>query len=123
MGGVAHQSGQVESSGEAGLALCQEIAEALVRVFSGSKARELTHGPKPAAMHRGMNAARIRGLAREAEVAVRIPIWQIRFRVQPLNRVPGNGGELGLPLMAFFKGRMEGVFLPCLFFGRRRSIY
>src|SRR5258708_36414278 len=102
MGGVAHQSGEVESSGEAGLALRQEIAEALVRVFSGSKARELTHGPKPAAMHRGMNAARIRGLAREAEVAVGFPIWQIRFRVQPANRIARNRGEFRLSLRAFF---------------------
>jgi len=38
IGVVAHQSGQVESRGEAGLALREEIAEALVGVFGGSKA-------------------------------------------------------------------------------------
>ncbi len=117
IGVVAHQSGQIESGGEASLTLRKEIAEALVGVFGGPESRELAHGPEPAAVHRRMDAACVRRLAREAEVAVRVPIWQIRFGVQPANRVRGNRGEFGLALRTFFKSGLEGVFLPRLFFG------
>ena len=107
IGVVAHQSGQMEAQ---------------VGVLGRSETRELAHGPKPAAVHRGMNTARIRRLAREAEVAVRVPIRQICFRVQPANGMPGNGGEFGLALGAFFQSRLKRVFLPGLFFGGGRSI-
>src|SRR6266481_3299490 len=90
IGVVAHQSGQIESGGEASLTLRKEIAEALVGVFGGPESRELAHGPEPAAVHRRMDAACVRRLAREAEVAVRVPIWQISFGVQPANRVRGK---------------------------------
>ncbi len=122
IGVVAHQSGQVEGGGEAGLALREEIAEALVGIFGCSESCKLPHSPEPAAVHRRMNAAGIRRLTREAEIAVRIPIQQIRFGVQPANRMPGNGGELGLSLRAFIQYRLKRVFLPGLFLGGRLSI-
>src|SRR5439155_6314799 len=81
IGIVAHQRGQVEGGGKAGLALREEIAEALVSVYSSAESRELAHGPEAAAVHRGMNAAGIWRLAREAEIAVGIPVGQICFGV------------------------------------------
>src|SRR5260370_5390891 len=48
IGVVAHQRGQVESRGEAGLALREEITEALVGVLGGPEACELPHGPEAA---------------------------------------------------------------------------
>ncbi len=81
IGIVAHERGQVEGGGEAGLALREEIAEALVSVLGGTEAGELPHGPEAAAVHRGMNAAGIWRLAREAEIAVGIPVGQICFGV------------------------------------------
>ncbi len=123
IGVVAHQSGQIEGCGESGLALREEIAEALVGIFGRAEARELPHRPKPAAVHGGMNSAGVRRLAREAEIVLGVPIRQIRFRVQAANRIPGNGGEFGLSFGAFFQRRMKRVFLPGLFLGGGRSIY
>ena len=66
VGVVAHQRGQIEGDGKAGLALREQIAEALVGVFGGAEAGELAHGPEASAIHRGMNAARVRRLAGQA---------------------------------------------------------
>ena len=63
VGVVAHQRRQIERGGEAGLALCEQIAKALVGVFGGAEAGELAHGPEAAAIHRGVNAAGVGRLA------------------------------------------------------------
>ena len=62
VGVVAHQRGQIERDGEAGLALREQISKARVGVFGGAEAGKLAHGPEPAAIHRGVNAAGVRRL-------------------------------------------------------------
>src|SRR5947209_14176133 len=77
---------------------------------------------RSAAVHRGVNSARVRRLAWETQVAVRVPIGEVRFGVQPANRMPGNRGELGQPLGAFFQRGLKRVFHPGLFLGGRLSV-
>jgi len=63
VGIVAHECGQIEGGGEAGLTLREEIAETRVGVFGSAKACELAHGPEAAAVHGGVNTAGVRWLA------------------------------------------------------------
>ncbi len=117
VGVVAHQGRKIESGGEAGLSLGEEITESLVGVFGGAESRELAHGPKTPAVHRGMDAARIRRLTGKTEVTFRIPVWQISLGIKPANRVPGDGREFRLSFGTFFQGRLQSVFFPGLLFG------
>ena len=67
---VAHLGRQVEGDREAGLALLQEVAEALVRLDGGREAGVLAHRPEAASVHRRLDAPGERGLAGTAEVAL-----------------------------------------------------
>ena len=67
---VAHQRRHVERGREPGLAVLEQVAEALVRLLRGAEAGELPHRPELAAVHRRIDAAREREDARVAEVAV-----------------------------------------------------
>ena len=69
---VAHLGRQVERDRQARLALLEEVAEAAVRLLGGREARVLAHRPEPRAVHRGLDAAGERVLAREAEVGRRV---------------------------------------------------
>ena len=79
VGVIAHQRRQIERDRKPGLALREQIAEALVGVLGGAKAGELAHGPQAAAIHGGMNAARVGRLAGIAEVALRVPAGEISW--------------------------------------------
>ena len=68
IGVVAHQGGQIEGDGEAGLALAQQIKIAPVGFFRRGEAGELPHGPELAAIHAFMDAARVGKLARRREL-------------------------------------------------------
>ena len=70
VGVVADLGGQVEGDGEAGLALVEEVAVALVGLLGGAEAGILAHGPEAPAVHRGLDATGEGILAGEAEVAV-----------------------------------------------------
>ena len=70
IGVVADLRRQVEGDGEAGLALLEEVAVALVRLLCGAEAGVLAHGPEAPAVHGGLDAAGEGVLAGEAEVAV-----------------------------------------------------
>src|SRR5580700_678222 len=118
VGVITHQSGQIEGRREAGLTLREQIAKALVGVFRGAEAGKLPHRPEPAAMHGGMNAARVGRLAGKAQVAAGIPARKISRCVQTPDRISGNRGELGLPLRTFFERGAESVFFPSAFFYR-----
>src|SRR6185369_13548778 len=50
-----------------GLAVVEQVAEALVGLLGRAEARELAHRPEAAAVHRRVDAARERELAREAD--------------------------------------------------------
>src|SRR5258708_32302626 len=103
VGIVAHQRGQIESRGEAGLPLGKQIAKTLVGIFGCAKSSKLAHGPKPSAIHGRVNAARVWRFARQAEVPVRIPIAEIGWRVKPADRGPRKRCEFKLALPAIFE--------------------
>ena len=63
---VAHLGRQVEGDREAGLALLEQVAEALVGLLGGGEAGVLAHRPEAAAVHRRLDAAGERVLARAA---------------------------------------------------------
>ena len=65
---VADLRRQVERDGEPGLAALEQVAEAAVGLGGGGEAGVLPHRPGPAAVHRGLHAARERELAREADL-------------------------------------------------------
>ncbi len=62
--------------------------EARVRVLGGAEAGEHAHRPQPPAMPGGMDAARERRLARQAEVAPRIPAGQVAGGVEAIDLDP-----------------------------------
>ena len=59
VGVVAHQRGHVERRREARLAVVEQVAEALVGLLARAEAGELAHRPQAAAVHRGVDAARV----------------------------------------------------------------
>ena len=67
VGVVAHQRGHVERGRQAGLAVVEQVAEALVGLLAGAKARELAHRPQPPAVHRLVDPARERVRAGRAD--------------------------------------------------------
>ena len=90
VGVVPHQRRHVERRGQPGLAVVEQVAEALVRLLGGAEAGELAHRPQPAAVHRRVDAARERKLAREADL---LGVGQIVRGVEGLDRLAGVGGE------------------------------
>src|SRR5207302_545770 len=98
VGVVAHERGHVEGGREAGLAVLQEVVEALVRLLGGAEARELAHRPQLAAVHRRIDPAGERIDAGVAEVAVVVELDRVR-RGERLVLEPGDRREeLPLPL-------------------------
>ncbi len=63
VGVVAHQGGQIEGHGKAGLALGEQVVVAAVGLLRRGEAGELPHGPELAAIHVAMNAASVGKLA------------------------------------------------------------
>ncbi len=89
---VAHQRGHVERRREARLPVLEQVAEARVRLLRRPEAGELAHRPEPAAVHRGIDAARERIRARPAEVAVVVEL-DVLGRVERLVLDAGDGRE------------------------------
>ncbi len=118
IGVVAHERGQIEGDGEAGLALREQITKALIGVFGGAEAGELAHGPEAAAIHGGMNAAGVRRLARVAEIFLGRPIREIGGSVEALDRIVGDGGELFRALRRLFESWLKNFLFPFEFGGR-----
>ena len=77
----AHLRGQIERHREAGLALRQQVAVALVGLLRGAETGVLPHCPELAAVHRGIDSARIGKFARGAEGLFGIKIRKIFGRV------------------------------------------
>ena len=93
----AHERRQIEGRAEAGLPLGEEEAKALVGLAGGAEAGELPHGPQPAAVHAGVNAARVRVLAGETEVGFRIEVAELFGSIQ---RLDGDAADRGGRLLA-----------------------
>ena len=88
--------GKIESDGEAGLSLFEQIAIAAIGFDGGAEAGVLAHGPEAAAVHRGIDAARERKLARVAEVALGIESGEIFGRDDGFHRQTRGGGGFAL---------------------------
>ena len=74
---VAHLGRQVERDRQPGLALLEQVAEAPVRLRGGREAGVLAHRPEAAAVHRRLDAAGERVLARPAEVALLVEAGRV----------------------------------------------
>ena len=61
----AHLRGQIESHGESGDALREQIAVTPVALLGRAETGVLAHGPEPAAVHLRVNAAGVTELARQ----------------------------------------------------------
>src|SRR6266436_887111 len=88
--------GQIEGDGEAGLALAQEIAIALVGFSGGAEAGVLAHSPEAAAVHRRVDAASERVFARIAEGRFRFGVSDGVGIVDAFKWNAGEGGEFRL---------------------------
>ncbi len=100
IGVEAHQSRHVERRREAGLAVVEQVAEALVGLLDRPEARELAHRPEAAAVHRRIDAAGVGERAGEALVPLAVVIGQIVRRVERLDRVARERLERGRPARA-----------------------
>ncbi len=98
IGVEAHQRRHVECRGEPGLAVVEQVAEALVGLLDRAEAGELAHRPQAPAVHRGVHAARVGKLAGVAEVAVGVPAVEILGGVERFDRLAGDGLEQGVAL-------------------------
>ena len=94
---VAGLRRQVERRREPGLAVGQQLTEALVGLLGGSEAGVLAHGPEPPAVHRRLHAARERVLAREPDVVEVVDTLDIERCVEPLRL--RRGGLERLPAL------------------------
>src|SRR5262249_58972412 len=103
----AHEGGQVEGGAQTGLALFEQELETLVGLPGRAEAGELPHGPQPAAVHGGVDAAGVRVLAGEAEFRVGVKAVEAFGGVQGVDGDPANGGGR---LLA--RGGSGGFLLP-----------
>src|SRR5271167_3062821 len=120
IGVVAHQRGKVERRGKSSLAVRQKIAEALIGVFGRAESRKLAHGPKPRAIHRGMDAARVGRFAGKTEIAGGIPTAEIGIGVKPPDRITRSSCEFFSAFGIFRERGSQRVSLPRLL--RRRGL-
>ena len=114
---VAHQGGQVEGNRKAGLALAEQVVQALVGVGRAAEAAELPHGPQPPAVHAGVDAAGVGRLAGEAQVALGVEVGQVSRSVEPADGMAADGGELLGALGLAFERLLERGVLPGLLGG------
>ena len=84
IGVVAHLGRQVEGDRQAGLALVEQVTEAPVGLRGRGEAGVLAHRPEAAAVHRRLDAARERILARPTKIAVLVEVGRV-----------GGGVEVG----------------------------
>ena len=94
VGVIPHQRRQIKGHRQTCLCLFQEILESLIRLFGGAIASKHPHGPDPAAIHRGIDAAGERIQARETEILDIVEIAEIARRVKPSHRMPRDRVEL-----------------------------
>ena len=106
VGVAAHQRRQVEGDRQPAAAVLEQVLEARVRLGRAAVAGELAHRPDPAAVHRLVDAARVRVLTGVAEVALVVEPGDVRRPVHRLDRAARDRGE---PRLA--RGRARGRLL------------
>src|SRR5207253_2501552 len=87
---------------------------ALVGVLRRAETRELAHRPEPRPVHRRMDAARVRELARHRELTRRIEAREIVRGVEWLDRDLRERRELLLALGTLFHRRQVRLVQPAL---------
>ena len=112
VGVVAHQRGQVEGDGQAGLPLLEQVLEARVRLLGGAEAGEHAHRPQFAAVQRRVDAARVGIFAGQAQVFSVIQICHIQGGVQAVDRLGRGGDELLLALRHGGQRLLQPRLLP-----------
>ncbi len=124
VGVVAHQRRHVEGGREAGLAVLEEVAEALVRLGGRAEAGELAHRPELAAVHRRIDAAGERIDAGIAEVALVLDLDGVRARERLVVDARDRREELPLalrrPPVQLLAPRPSGVERAAILGGRHR---
>ena len=95
--------GRSKAVGQARLALAEQELEALVRRLGRAEAGVLADRPRPAAVHRRLDAAREGVLAGEAEVA---DVVQVARRARACRAVGGEARQ-GLELLPALAGLLE----------------
>ena len=93
--------GKIEGDREAGLAFAEEVAIALVGFDGAAEAGVLAHGPEAAAVHGGVNAARVREFAGIADGGFGIGGGKIVLCVEAVDGKTGKSCEV---LFAFGGG-------------------
>ena len=111
VGVVAHQRRHVEVGRQSGLALGDQVLEALVRVLGGAEAGDLAHRPQPAPIHRRVRSARERVLAGQADVGER-RIGRVERGVDALEWKTAQRSKLRAPLGLPRDERRDLVPLP-----------
>ena len=112
VGVVPDLGGQIEGDGEARLALLQQVMVPPVGLLGGGVSRVLAHGPQPAPVHVGLDAAGVRVLAGVAQVLRVVVSWHILRGVDGLLLQARVGGEVLAPLGAALHHWVQGPRLP-----------
>ena len=118
VGVVAHQGRHVERGRQPGLAVVEQELEPPVGVLRGAEPREHPHGPRLAAVHRGVRAAGVGVLAGVAQVALVAPAARGevvgavgRLQRDPAHRAGFVGGRpptgAAIAASGFFTGAMS----------------
>ena len=89
VGVVAHLGRQVERHRQAGRAGVDQLVVALVALGRGAEAGVLAHRPRPPGVHRLVDAAGVRELARLPEPGLRVPAVE---RLRAVDRLEGKAG-------------------------------
>src|SRR3954454_18261909 len=90
VGVVAHERRHVERRAETGLAVVEQVAEALVGLLGGAEAGELAHRPQPAPVHAGVYAARERIAAGQTDL---VAVGEVGLGIERLDRHARERGE------------------------------
>src|SRR5271167_3621582 len=113
--GIApHLGRQIERDRQARLAIGKQVAIAAIRFFRITEAGVLTHRPQPPAIHRGLDAARERIIARETQIVQEIEAIEVFGIVLALDLDSRRGGEMLAPLATAFERRGDAFRLPAL---------
>src|SRR5207245_1490156 len=90
--------GHVEGDREAALALLEEELVAPVRLFGAAEPGELSHRPQASPVHRVIDAAGHRSVARVPEVALVVQALDVLRRVEGLQGLTGERLEVRVAL-------------------------
>ena len=112
---VAVEGGHIKGSGEAGLSLLQQVFEAGVGLFGGSKAGEHTHCPQFASIAGGVDAPGKGILAGQVDVFQIVFRGCILRRVQPLDGRGRGSDELVRAFRAALQRFLQRCFFPLFF--------